>query len=233
MTPPTHGCELPPPPDEASAAWRAPSAAAEAGQALLVIGLFVVGGLCVAAGPPLPGFGAFPPLEVEVRQPAAAYPLLAMLESKPDPDRERDGAPDAAAGAASLPRRWLIDGFNLLHTALLGGQARGIRWWDELHRRRVVDAVSSYADAGAELIVVFDGRQPDAPHADAAARAAASRPLQLRYAPSADEWVLRELRSCADPAAIGVVTADRRLAARARSKGAQVEAPISFLRRCR
>jgi rRNA-processing protein FCF1 len=45
--------------------------------------------------------------------------------------------------------------------------------------------------------------------------------------------LLREVREAEDPAHLAVVTADRRLAERARQRGARVVAPTAFLARCR
>jgi uncharacterized protein YaiI (UPF0178 family) len=52
------------------------------------------------------------------------------------------------------------------------------------------------------------------------------------FAPSADDWILRELREASDPTAIVVVTADRQVADRARHRGARVVSPRAFLERC-
>ena len=52
------------------------------------------------------------------------------------------------------------------------------------------------------------------------------------FAPSADEWLLARIRE-RDPAQVALVTADRRLAARARDRGVEVVAPAAFLARCR
>ncbi len=217
-------------PSEASAAWRLPRAAAEAGQALLVIALFAIGGLCVAAGASRPGSAALPLMGTEVWPPAAAYPSPAMS----DPEQDDATPPEEAPEPESvLPRRWLIDGYNLLHVALLGGKPRAAQWWNAAHRSQVLTAVASYEDPAAELVVVFDGSEPpEAQQEPDQGTAGRARVPAIHFAPSADDWVVRELRACADPAAVGVVTADRRLAARARSKGAHVEKPAVFLRRC-
>lgn len=217
-------------PSEASAAWRPPRAAAEAGQALLVIALFAVGGLSATAGAPKPGSEALPPMGAEVWTPAAAYPSPAMSDPEPDDATPPDATP---APTPALPRRWLIDGYNFLNVALLGGKPRGAQWWNAAHRGQVLGAVAGYADPEAELIVVFDGQEPAGTREATGSRSGGARIPAVAFAPSADDWVVRELRGCADPSAVGVVTADRRLASRARSKGAQVETPAAFLRRCK
>jgi hypothetical protein len=72
--------------------------------------------------------------------------------------------------------------------------------------------------------VVFDG--PDAREAPVGDR------LYAVFAPSADDWLLRRVRSAPAPGELAVVTADRRLAARARHVGAQVVPPHAFLAHC-
>jgi hypothetical protein len=78
--------------------------------------------------------------------------------------------------------------------------------------------------------VVFDG--PDARELPdpGAAGGGGARP-RLVFAPSADDWLLRRARDAA-PGEVAIVTADRRLAARARSRGATVVSPREFLARC-
>jgi predicted RNA-binding protein with PIN domain len=121
--------------------------------------------------------------------------------------------------------RWLVDGFNVLHAGVLRGNDRQ-GWWREEMRARLLARVAAFEDASAELWVVFDGPGPGA-----AAEVASLRP-RVVFAPSADDWLLAEVRDAADPARVVVVTADRQLADRARHRGAQVVAPRSFLSRC-
>jgi predicted RNA-binding protein with PIN domain len=209
--------------------WK--RAAAEAAHALLVILCFVAGGIAAAAGSPEPDFGADSPLRSEAWLPDAPYPGAAV-ESDAEPSSEADARP---APEVAAPRRWLVDGYNFLHAALLGNAPRNNSWWGEANRARVIDAISRFPDPAPELVVVFDGqREPEGPASEAASLIAGSGPrCVIRFAPSADEWIVKELRSCPNPAEHAVVTADRRLASRARSKGARVETPTAFLRRCR
>ena len=125
--------------------------------------------------------------------------------------------------ARGAPRVWLLDGYNVLHAALPTGRERD-RWWRADERRRLLERVGRFEDASAELWVVFDGAQP-------AAETTTSR-LRVVFAPSADAWLLARLRELPDPARVAVVTRDRRLAARARDRGAQLVAPRAFLARC-
>jgi predicted RNA-binding protein with PIN domain len=121
--------------------------------------------------------------------------------------------------------RWLVDGFNVLHAGVLRGNDRQ-GWWREEMRARLLARVAGFEDEAAELWVVFDGRGP---LADAELRSARPRVV---FAPSADEWLLAEVREAEDPSTIVVVTADRQLADRARHRGARVVSPRAFLARC-
>jgi predicted RNA-binding protein with PIN domain len=123
------------------------------------------------------------------------------------------------------PAIWLVDGFNVLHAGVLRGRARG-KWWRESSRARLLELAGSFDDPKAEMWIVFDGPR--------AAPATSETPgLRVVFAPSADEWLLRRLRSAPDPSRLGVVTGDRRLAIRSRRRGARVIGPREFLERCR
>lgn len=124
------------------------------------------------------------------------------------------------------PVQWLVDGFNLLHAAVLRGRDRK-DWWRAEARARVVDLVRQLEAPGGEIIVVFDGRRPaDEPQPDA-------RGPQVVFAASADDWLLAAVRAAPDPTRVVVVTADRQLADRARHRGARVIGPTAFRERCR
>jgi hypothetical protein len=84
--------------------------------------------------------------------------------------------------------------------------------------------VQEFEGEADEIWVVFDGSSP--PDVDHAGRV---RPV---FAPSADEWLLERIGE-RDPGELALVTADRRLAARARARGVKVVAPAAFLARCR
>jgi predicted RNA-binding protein with PIN domain len=131
--------------------------------------------------------------------------------------------PQAESGERDV--RWLVDGFNVLHAGVLRGNDRQ-GWWREEMRARLLERVAGFDDEAAELWVVFDGRGP---LADAELRSARPRVV---FAPSADDWLLAEVRGAEDPAQIVVVTADRQLADRARHRGARVVSPRAFLARC-
>jgi hypothetical protein len=123
----------------------------------------------------------------------------------------------------SEPRVWLVDGYNVLSVGLLAGRVRE-GWWTGPFRDELLGRVDSFEEQAAEIWVVFDGAQPSD-----AEREGRVRPV---FAPDADEWLLARIRE-RDPARLALVTADRRLAARARSRGVEVVAPAAFLARCR
>jgi hypothetical protein len=123
------------------------------------------------------------------------------------------------------PTILLVDGFNVLHAGVLEGKERG-EWWRESSRARLLELAGAFDDPEAEVWVVFDGPRP--------VPAMPERPrLRVVFAPSADEWLLSRLKSAPDPSQLGVVTGDRRLANRSRSRGARVIQPREFLARCR
>jgi hypothetical protein len=122
------------------------------------------------------------------------------------------------------PAIWLIDGFNVLHAGVLKGRERG-DWWRAASRAQLLELAGSFDDPDAELWIVFDGPR------SAPALPESSR-LRVVFAPSADEWLLRHLRSAPDPSRLGVVTGDRRLAIRSRRRGARVIRPSEFIDRC-
>jgi predicted RNA-binding protein with PIN domain len=128
--------------------------------------------------------------------------------------------------SAEEPTAWLVDGFNLLHAAVLRGRDRK-DWWGAEARGRVVELVRGLDAPGAEVIVVFDGRRPaDEPEEGE------ERVPRVVFALSADDWLLAAVRRAPDPTRVVVVTADRQLADRARHRGARVLGPTAFRARC-
>jgi hypothetical protein len=131
---------------------------------------------------------------------------------------------------AAAPRVWLVDGYNVLNVGLLGERTRdGLArsregWWTAPFRNELIGRVEAFDEDAAEIWVVFDGTTPPDPGGIGRVRSV--------FAPSADEWLLARIRE-RDPAQVALVTADRRLAARARDHGVEVVAPAAFLARCR
>jgi len=140
-------------------------------------------------------------------------------------------APLAVARDPSTPRPppsiWLVDGFNLLHAAVLRSGDSRKDWWKSANRERVLELARSFEDRDAELVIVFDGSEPPAESA-----AAESGPRVVFAAP-ADDWLLATVKAAPQPHRVAVVTADRRLADRLRDRGAQVVSPSAFAARCR
>ncbi|HKJ25341.1 MAG TPA: hypothetical protein VKB65_11000, partial [Myxococcota bacterium] len=131
----------------------------EAGGALAMVGLFVTVGLGAAAL-------------------AGGYDSPVVSED----DRET-GELEAAGAEGHL---WLVDGFNVLHAAVLKGRDRR-EWWRGPARARVLDLAGGLPDADAEIVVVFDGEDPDE---------TPELPPRVRqvFAPSADEWLVRRVK---------------------------------------
>ena len=138
-----------------------------------------------------------------------------------------DGSPYPAQmvdDAGTEPSVWLLDGFNVLHAGPLGGRDRS-EWWTAPRRDELLEIAARFDDRSAEVWVVFDGpREADTPE-----DARGPHPV---FAPSADAWLLERIRAADDPGAIAIVTADRKVADRARHRGARVYSPRDFLARC-
>jgi hypothetical protein len=163
------------------------------------------------------------------------------------------GAPDRGAApvnpAPANPSIWLIDGYNVLHTVLLGGQPReNIDWWGEKGRdllcNRVLafDGMAPKPDAApgppevldpgmpapepapGSIWIVFDGKRPSPDSGDSNPR--------IVFAPSADQWIVARVRKAENPQAFAVVSADHQVGGRCRHAGAQVVAPRDFIARC-
>ncbi len=125
---------------------------------------------------------------------------------------------------AEDPELWLVDGFNVLNAAILQGAERKGFWRSE-SRERLLARAAAFPDP-QHLCVVFDGEEP------AADGGAGPQPVRVVFAPSADEWLLREVRRAPHPERVVLVTADRSLGDRARHAGARVVSPRDFLKRC-
>jgi hypothetical protein len=100
-------------------------------------------------------------------------------------------------------------------------------WWTEPRREQLVALAERFDDAEAQIWIVFDGSGPED-----AGQASESR-VRRFFAPSADDWLVAQVRASPAPDCLAVVTADRAVAGRARHRGAQVVSPRAFLARCR
>jgi hypothetical protein len=148
-----------------------------------------------------------------------AYPGAEMARSPED--TAHTALPEAAV--------WLLDGYNVLHAGLLPPGPRR-DWWTGEHRQRVLAAAARFLASrpGAQVWVVFDGPSPAEEPLQGGTAGVGVRSV---FAPSADDWLLQRLRE-GGPGEVALVTADRRLAGRARHRGARVVAPRSFLAAC-
>ena len=155
-------------------------------------------------------------LSLAVVQNGGALPAGAGAPARYDP-------PIVEPQRSLAPRVWLVDGYNVLNVGLLAGRVRE-GWWTSPFRNELIGRAQEFEEPDAEVWVVFDGANPpDAPEAGR---------VRSVFAPSADEWLLARIRE-RDPGEVALVTADRRLAARARKHGVEVIAPAAFLARCR
>lgn len=162
----------------------------------------------------------------------AAGALYPSPMAPPEPSESSRPARCASAGSpdpSAASECWLVDGYNVIQVALLAGRPRE-RWWSEARRAELLDRADALAArTGRHVEVVFDGAEPGP----------AREGAHVVFAPCADDWILArvaevaglaEVAEASSPAPI-VVSADRRLAARARRRGARVVAPAEFLAR--
>ena len=116
--------------------------------------------------------------------------------------------------------RWIVDGMNVIGTRPDG-------WWRDRHAAmtRLVDMLERWvAVSGADVTVVFE-KPPSPP--------IRSTVISITHAPkprqdSADDEIIRLLRSDGEPGTVRVVTSDRWLADRAYAAGASVEPAAGF-----
>jgi predicted RNA-binding protein with PIN domain len=140
-------------------------------------------------------------------------------------------APYSSSAVAPEPKRslrpsiWLVDGFNVLHAAVLRSGDSRSGWWKGENRDRVVELARAFDDADAEVVIVFDGSEEPTVPVEGGPR--------VVFAASADDWLLATVRATPEPGRVAVVTADRRLRDRLRDRGAQVVSPSAFAARCR
>lgn len=143
---------------------------------------------------------------------------------------------------------WLVDGYNVLRVSLSPRPAEepgsetfppqeeeaDPGWWSSERRLALLGLASRLRAPAQEICLVFDARQLSEPR-EIAAGADWPAPEHIRsfFAPSADEWIVAAVRSRAPEFERRfVVTADRRLADRARSRGAEVVTTRRFVSLC-
>ncbi len=147
----------------------------------------------------------------------------------PVADPEDPAASDPTDTNPAEPQRWLIDGFNVLHAGVLQGRDRR-DWWKPAAQDRLIAIAKTFDDPAAELWVVFDDTR-EGSGARCRIPEEGSR-VRIAHAPSADDWIVSEVRRAEAPGQIAVVTADRQVRDRCRHRGARIVSPLSFLARC-
>ncbi len=111
--------------------------------------------------------------------------------------------------------RWLVDGMNVIGT-------RPDAWWRDRHRAMVhlVDMLERWAAAsGADVTVIFE--QPPSPPIRSTVIEVAHAPRPRRD--SADDEIVRRLRSDPEPGGVRVVTSDLWLSDRVLAAGGSTE----------
>lgn len=162
------------------------------------------------------------------------------------------------AGRGGTGSLWLVDAYNVLRVSLAPDTDEP--WWSarrrDLLRARAcrlqqpaLGPEAAPGDSRVEVCLVFDARQLSATEESEVARESGPEPLtdpaerppddspqplvRVLFTPSADEWIVAAARSRrSEFDRILVVTADRRLANRARSRDAEVVDTGRFLELC-
>ena len=127
------------------------------------------------------------------------------------------------------------------------------QWWSEARREHLASLAARLADPNAEICLVFDARhllqahespQPHSPRAQESeadeqlAHEADGKRIRIVFAPSADEWIVATMKEIQKKEIqktkreTRVVTADRVLANRVRSRGATIVPTDEFVALC-
>jgi hypothetical protein len=130
----------------------------------------------------------------------------------------------------------LVDGFNVLHSVLLG-KDRESGWWRRDARERLLRRVSRWRSGPDEIWVAFDGTDPAwsvwaEPIAFPIPSELGSPIIHSVYVESADDWIVRRARRATDPSQTIVVSGDRKVAGRGRSAGCEIWTPWGFMTHC-
>lgn len=164
------------------------------------------------------------------------------------------------ADPSQASRVILVDGFNVLHAVLLG-KDRTHGWWRRVHRERLLERLCDWRGGPDQIWVAFDGTRPsESVWAEPVAVVRSNRwgkpepsqepaqggvqgmeaPVREHMAPtihivfveSADDWIVRRARKAEEPERMIVVSADRKVAGRARSAGCEILTPWTFMGHC-
>lgn len=183
-------------------------------RSLAAVAAVVAFGLGWAGGEHLLRGAARPPEDPAPYAPATMPPAPAPEGTEPP--------------AAAEPELWLVDGFNVLHAGVLRGRDRA-DWWRVAAQLRLVERVARFEPPTARICVVFDAAHE---RSERCVPPPSLARVEVVFAPSADDWLVREARRAPEPARLAVVTGDRQVAGRARHAGALVVSPRTFLARC-
>lgn len=128
-----------------------------------------------------------------------------------------------------MTTHYLIDGYNLFFRTTRGEEGEN---FTKEREKIIVSLADQIHLAQLSALLVFDSAWHEGP-----AERKIKNQLEICYTDlgqSADDWIIAEVKRAEKPAQIVVVTSDRKLAWRARIKGAQtlpVEDFLIFLRR--
>ena len=124
----------------------------------------------------------------------------------------------------------IIDGFNVLHAGVLVGRDRA-GWWQEPAQHRLVERVEQFPNSSdMEIWIVFDRRSDK--EGIAADVGSTDTRIRVYYAPSADDWIVEQVKTLMAQRMVTVVTADRPLRDRVRHVGGELLSPRQFLAEC-
>lgn len=124
----------------------------------------------------------------------------------------------------------LIDGFNLLHAAILKGRDRA-GWWKAENQGRVLKLVRAYQGA-EECWLVFDAARVGSERLSFGEQVESDSEPLLIYAPSADDRIVGLAQEHVNRSPT-IVSADRALQDRCRRWGTKRMSPWSFADLCR
>jgi predicted RNA-binding protein with PIN domain len=133
--------------------------------------------------------------------------------------------PDPARGGRHPPKRWLVDGMNVIGS-------RPDRWWNDPDRaiHRLVDSLAAFAArTGDAVTVVFDRQPRDLEPGPRDGIVVAFARWRGRNA--ADHEIVRMVAEDEHPSDLNVVTSDERLAERVSDLGSRVTSSGWFRRR--
>jgi predicted RNA-binding protein with PIN domain len=152
-------------------------------------------------------------------------------------DLESESAAMIEAALEEHRRVILVDGFNVLHAVLLG-KDREEGWWKRAPRERLLEQLTEWQGGPDEIWVAFDGDQPamsvwPEPLANPEQNPRTDPMIHSLFVESADDWIVRRARRTGFPDRVVVVSADRKVAGRARSAGCEVWSPWVFMGQCR